>query len=272
MGRLFRRFRTPVSLIIPARFGSGRFPGKPLALLRGVDGIAKPLIQRTWEAACRAKGVDRVLVATDDRRIADVVAGFGGEAIMTSPACRNGSERCAEAATRAGIGDGVIVNLQGDAPLTFPAAITAMTEALLADPGVAVASAMVRCPATLVGRLVAAERDGVPAATTVVVDRRDNALYFSRRVLPWFDGGLDGAPVFMHLGVYAYRAAALARYAATLPSAAETAEGLEQLRFLDAGIAIRMVTLDAPADGLWEVNHPGDVALAEAALRVRGLS
>lgn len=272
MNRLFGRLHPPVTLIIPARIGSSRFPGKPLAMLRGVDGVAKPLIRRTWEAACRVEGIDRVLVATDDARIADVVARFGGEAIMTSTACRNGSERCAEAVTRAAVRDGVIVNLQGDAPLTPAAVTTALVEAMLADPGIAVTSAMVLCSPALAGRLIAAERDGAPAGATVVVDRRSDALYFSRHVLPWSNGDAGDAATFMHLGVYAYRTAALARYAATAPSAAEIAEGLEQLRFLDAGIRIRMVPLHAPVEGLWEVNHPGDIALVEAALRLRGLS
>lgn len=271
MARLFRRLRPSVTLIVPARFGSRRFPGKPLAALLGADGTVKPLVQRAWEAGRRVAGVDRLIVATDDARIVDTIRQCGGEAILTARACRNGAERCAEAIARIGAG-GIVVNLQGDAPLTPPAAIGALIETLAADPAVAVASAMVRCPTPLIERLVAAERRGVPSGTTVVTDRRGDALYFSRRVLPWFAGDPGAAPIFMHLGAYAYRADALARYAATAPSTTEQLEGLEQLRFLDAGVAIRMVEIDEPPGGLWEVNHPGDVALVEAALRVRGLS
>jgi 3-deoxy-manno-octulosonate cytidylyltransferase (CMP-KDO synthetase) len=216
------------------------------------------------------KGVDRVLVATDDRAIADTVSRFGGEVVMTSPDCRNGSERCAEAIDRLGIDDGVIVNLQGDAPLTPPAAIEALAAAMAAEPGIAVASPMLRCPAALAERLIAAERRGAPGGTTVVTDRRGDALYFSRRVLPW---SADGpGEVFMHCGAYAYRPVALARYAAAEPSAAERLEGLEQLRFLDIGIAIRMVTMAEPPGGLWEINHPADIALVEAGFRIRGLA
>jgi len=272
MARLFRRARSPVTLIVPARFGSSRFPGKPLAMLRGARGAAKPLIRRVWETAGRVAAVDRVLVATDDRSIADAVQGFGGEVVMTSPDCRNGTERCAEAIAKAGISSGVVVNLQGDAPLTPPATIEALIATMTADPGIAVASPMLPCPAALVERLVAAERAGMPGGTTVVTDQRGNALYFSRRVLPWFAGNPGETPVFMHCGAYAYRPAALARYAATPPTAAEQLEGLEQLRFLHAGIAIRMVAMAEPPGGLWEVNHPQDIELVEAGLRVRGLA
>ncbi len=272
MARLFGRDRPPVTLIVPARFRSSRFPGKPLAMLCGADGTAKPLIQWVWETAQRVNGVDRVLVATDNQEIADVVRECGGEVVMTSPECRNGTERCAEAIGKAGIRDGLIVNLQGDAPLTPPAAIEALIAAMTSDPGIAVATPMLRCPPAMVERLIAGERGGVPGATTVVADRHGDALYFSRRVLPWFAGDPGDAPVFMHCGAYAYRTAALARYAAAEPSTAELLEGLEQLRFLDFGIAIRMVTMAEPPGGLWEVNHPSDVALVEAGLRVRGLS
>jgi len=272
MARLFHRSRPLVTLIVPARFGSSRFPGKPLAVLRGANGAAKPLIQRVWETARQATGVDRLLVATDNRSVADAVRGFGGEVVMTSPNCRNGTERCAEAIDKAGIGDGVVVNLQGDAPLTPPATIEALIATMAADPGIAVSSPMLRCPTALVERLVAAERTGVPGGTTVVTDRRGDALYFSRRVLPWFAGDPGEAPVYMHCGAYAYRTAALARYAAIPPTVAERLEGLEQLRFLHAGIAIRMVTMAEPPGGLWEVNHPADIELVEAGLRVRGLS
>jgi len=267
--RLFRRARQPVTLVIPARFGSSRFPGKPLTMLRGAEGARKPLIQWVWETARRAQGIDRILVATDDHWIAESVRALGGEVVMTSPACRNGSERCAEAVARAGIHQGIVVNLQGDAPLTPPAAIEALVRALAAGPDIAVASPMLRCGPAQVARLVEAARRGTPGAVTVVVDRRGDALYFSRRVLPWFARDPGTAPVFRHLGVYAYRAQALARYATTAPSDAERLEELEQLRFLHIGMKIRMVEIAEPPGGLWEVNHPDDVPLVEAGLRVR---
>ncbi|HEU4962030.1 MAG TPA: 3-deoxy-manno-octulosonate cytidylyltransferase [Sphingomonas sp.] len=266
---VFRRM-PPVTLVIPARFRSSRFPGKPLTMLRGPGEEPKPLIQWAWEAARRVPAVDRILVATDDRWIADAVTALGGEVVMTSPACRNGSERCAEAIRRAGVRNGIVVNLQGDAPLTPPDAIAALVRTLAGDSRIAVASPMLRCRPAMAIRLAKAARRGTPGGVTVVVDRRSDALYFSRHVLPWSDEGGSRPPVFMHLGVYAYRAAALRRYAAGEPSDAEVAEGLEQLRFLHLGMAIRMIEIAEPPGGLWEVNHPADVPLVEAALRVRG--
>lgn len=265
---MFRR-APPITLVIPARFASSRFPGKPLTMLRGAGREPKPLIQWVWEAARRVADVDRVLVATDDRWIAETVTALGCEVVMTSPSCRNGSERCAEAIDRAGVRDGIVVNWQGDAPLTPPEAIAALIRTLAANRGVPVASPMLRCSPATVARLIEGDRHRASGGVTVVVDQRGNALYFSRHVLPWPAEGGEQPPVFMHLGVYAYRAAALRRYVAAAPSDAELAEGLEQLRFLHLGMAVRMVEIAEPPGGLWEVNRPADVALVEAGLRVR---
>jgi 3-deoxy-manno-octulosonate cytidylyltransferase (CMP-KDO synthetase) len=256
----------PVTLVVPARFGSTRFPGKPLAMLRGAGGVAKPLVQWTWEAARRVPGVERLLVATDDDRIVRAVSAFGGDAMLTSRQCRNGTERCAEVAARLNLYRGIVVNLQGDSPLTPPSAIQAIVDSLQRDPRTLVATPRVRCTPAMVERLRAGDREGLPGGTTVVVDGAENALYFSKRVLPF--APQDGtAPTFFHIGAYAYRAEALRRYAAMPPSSLEESEGLEQLRFLHAGIALRTAEVPLPDAGLWELNHPSDVAAVEAGLQ-----
>lgn len=255
-----------VHLVIPARFASTRFPGKPLATLRGADGVAHPLIRWTHAAARRVPGVSRVLVATDDARIAAAVAAFGGEAIMTDPACRNGTERCADAAARLGLDHGMVVNLQGDAPLTPPAALAALIRALREDPAIEVATPVIRCGDALADRLRAAERAGEVGGTTAVVGATGDALYFSKRVLPFGAGAGD---LLFHIGAYAYRVEALRRYAAHPPCRAEELEGLEQLRFLHLGAPVRTVEIAAPPGGVWEVNNPGDVAIVEAGLAAR---
>ena len=133
-----------VTLVVPARYASSRFPGKPLAELRGASGISRSLIERSWRAATGVKGVARVLVATDDRRIADAAAGFGAEVMMTSANCRNGTERCAEVAA-ATPDTGIIVNLQGDAPLTPPWFVEALIAAMSAGEQIQVATPVLRC-------------------------------------------------------------------------------------------------------------------------------
>ncbi len=260
------------AVIVPARFGSSRFPGKPLVPLRGVGGLAKPLIERSWDAARAIASTSMIWIATDDIRIADEAARFGARVVLTSPDCRNGTERCWEAVNAAEIDADIIVNLQGDAPLTPPLAAEALIDAMLSDPSIAVATPMIRCSPLLLDRLHFEERCGRVGGTTVVFDELSNALYFSKRVIPYVPERMAEAPVYLHLGLYAYRREALARYAAMAPSANELVEGLEQLRFLHAGISVRMIEVADPPGGLWEVNNPGDIVTVEAALAERRLA
>jgi len=242
-----------VLIVIPARHASVRFPGKPLARIGD-----KPLIQWTWEAAIRAADLGEVLVATDDARIADAVHGFGGAAEMTSMTARNGTERCAEiAALRPDAR--LVINLQGDSPLVRRGDIAALVEAWRDSAAAVLTPALAWDPATE-ERLLADAAAGRVGGTTVVADGAGNALYFSKRVLP------HGGRPRLHIGLYAYTPAALSAYAGWAPGVLETAEGLEQLRFLENGMPIRLVELTPPARGFWEVNNPEDVALVASAL------
>jgi 3-deoxy-manno-octulosonate cytidylyltransferase (CMP-KDO synthetase) len=262
-----------VAILIPARFQSSRYPGKPLVELRGASGVAKPLIQRSHEAALRVAGVAAVHVVTDDDRIAGQARAFGASVIMTSPECRNGTERCAEAL---GELDGVdlVVNLQGDALLTPPGFVEALVEHMRGDSVAQVATPAMRLRSAEVRALQAEEAAGRVGGTSLVAGADGNALYFSKRLIPHLPAGaLDGewSPVRLHVGVYAYRREALAAYAATPVSELETLEGLEQLRFLVAGIPVAVVDVATPPFALRELNNPEDVEPIEAALAEAGL-
>jgi 3-deoxy-manno-octulosonate cytidylyltransferase (CMP-KDO synthetase) len=262
-----------VAILIPARFASSRYPGKPLVELKGATGQAKPLIQRSYEAAQRVSGASSIHVVTDDRRIADAAAGFNAPIIMTSSDCRNGTERCAEALPHLDDAD-LVVNLQGDALLTPAAFVEALVEYMRADREAQVATPALRLRGGEVRALQAEEAAGRVGGTSVVVDGRGAALYFSKRLIPHLpDGVLDEglSPVRLHVGVYAYRREALQRYVAEPVSELETLEGLEQLRFLVAGVPVAVVAVDTPPFSLRELNNPEDVAPIEAALAQAGI-
>jgi 3-deoxy-manno-octulosonate cytidylyltransferase (CMP-KDO synthetase) len=263
-----------VAILIPARFASSRYPGKPLVDLKGAGGTAKPLIQRSHEAAVRVPGVSAVYVVTDDERIREVAARFGAAVIMTVRDCRNGTERCAEALRHLEDID-LVVNLQGDALLTPPGFVTALIDHMAANPECAVATPAMRQRSSEVRALQAEEAAGRVGGTSVVTDDGGHALYFSKKLIPYLtQDALDGefSPVRLHIGVYAYRPAALATYAATPPSELEQLEGLEQLRFLAAGVPVDVVEVQTPPFVLRELNNPSDVAPIEAALTAAGIA
>jgi 3-deoxy-manno-octulosonate cytidylyltransferase (CMP-KDO synthetase) len=229
--------------IIPARFASTRLPGKPLA-----DILGKPMVQHVYERARRARRVDRVLVATDDERIAAAVRGFGGEVVLTSPHHPTGTDRLAEAAR--GEDASVIVNVQGDEPLLDPGAIDSAVAGLDGDPGLALS--------TLAVPIHDPQEMLSPSVVKVVCDARGEALYFSRSPIPAVGPGRAGVAdaaaeavrrglARRHLGLYAYRREALLRFAALPPAPLEQAEGLEQLRALHHGLRIRVVEMEGGA-------------------------
>ncbi|MGQ0610520.1 MAG: 3-deoxy-manno-octulosonate cytidylyltransferase [Paracoccaceae bacterium] len=260
-----------VLIAIPARYASTRYPGKPLVPLRGPDGV-KTLIRRSWEAAQAVRGVGRIVVATDDARIADHAAGFGAEVVMTSCSARNGTERCAEVAERLP-GFDVVVNLQGDAPLTPAWFVEGLIAGLLADPGAEIATPVLRCDGRALAGLLADRRAGRVGGTTAVFGAGGRGLYFSKEVIPFTgqDHAADApTPVFHHVGVYAYRPAALAAYPAWPVGPLETLEGLEQLRFLEQGRQVLCVEVQARGRQFWELNNPTDVPVIEAMLAAAG--
>lgn len=261
-----------VSIVIPARYASTRYPGKPLVPLTGASGQARTLVARSWDCARLSTGADRIVVATDDERIATHCSEIGADVVMTPESCRNGTERCAAAAAEIGLrDDDVVVNLQGDAPLTPPHFIDALIASM--DAGAEVATPVLRLdPAGLTGFREdrAAGRVG---GTTAVFDSAMRALYFSKEVIPYT--GRDYAPddippVFHHVGVYAYRVAALRTYVTWPEGRLEALEGLEQLRFMEYGVPVTCVEVDAGGRQFWELNNPVDVPRIEAILKAQG--
>lgn len=224
--------------VIPARYRSVRFPGKALAVVAG-----KPLIQHTWERARALQTVERVLVATDDERIARAVEAFGGVAVMTAPDHPSGTDRVAEVAR--GLDAEVVVNLQGDEPAFDVSAVDDLVRLVAGDPALQMG--------TLAHPIDEVELHEVNA-TKVVLDRAGYALYFSRAPIPY-----QRRPGFVtplrHIGIYVFRAAFLQRFAALGPTPLEQAETLEQLRALEHGVRIRVLVtphrspgVDIPAD------------------------
>ncbi len=240
-----------VVVVIPARYGSTRLPGKPLVSLNG-----KPMIQRVYERAKSARRVDRVIVATDDDRIVKTVTSFGGEACMTRPDHRTGTERVAEVAAH--VEGEVFVNVQGDEPLLDPAAVDTAVSALLEEPQAAVAT--VATPIKVPGDIMD------PNVVKVVLDFDDNALYFSRAPIPWVrdTGSTIQVRHLKHLGLYVFQREALLEYPTLPQGELERIEQLEQLRWLENGSKIRVAKVEHDAIS---VDVPEDVARVEKLLQ-----
>ncbi|MDL2268527.1 3-deoxy-manno-octulosonate cytidylyltransferase [Desulfosarcina sp. OttesenSCG-928-A07] len=238
----------PVTVIIPSRYSSSRFEGKPLAAIKG-----KPMIQWVYERAARSHCVEKVFVATDDARIETAVQKFGGNAIMTSNACRSGTDRVAEAATRLGLGEkDVVINIQGDQPLVDPRCFDALVQPFLLDPEVKMT--------TLAFAIVDEREKTDPKDVKVTFDHNGDALYFSRAPIPWSRDGDVPYPMYKHLGVYAYTHEFLKCFQNLSPGRLEEIEKLEQLRPMEHGHRIRVVVTpyDSP-----EVDLPVDIQRIE---------
>ncbi|WP_424985454.1 3-deoxy-manno-octulosonate cytidylyltransferase [Microbulbifer sp. S227A] len=263
-----------VLVAIPARYASSRYPGKPLVGLTGASGTSRTLIERSWRAAQAVSGVDRVVVATDDDRIRAACEGFGAEVVMTSSDCVNGTERCADAHAALGGGYEIVVNLQGDAPLTPHWFIEDLIRGLRAAPDAGVATPVLRCDGAALNGFLADRRAGRVGGTTAVFSADKSAMYFSKEVIPFTaQTYADDAetPVFHHVGVYAYRPEALAAYPAWPVGPLERLEGLEQLRFMENGGKVLCVEVEARGRQFWELNNPEDVPRLETMMKQMGL-
>jgi len=242
-----------VVVVIPARYESSRLPGKPLADIEGV-----PMIRRVYERAAAARGVDRVLVATDDARIRAAVTAFGGEVAMTDPSHPSGTDRIAEAV--GSLDAEIVVNVQGDLPLLDPDSVAAALEPLRADAALPMS--------TLSTAIRDAAEFANPNVVKVVTDATGHALYFSRAAIPhWRDGFGGGAIAQRHIGLYAYRRKFLLQFARLAPTPLELAEKLEQLRALESGYRIRVVEV---ANAGVEVDTPADLDMVRSLVRSSG--
>ena len=237
--------------IIPARYASTRFPGKPLALIKG-----KTMIRRVYEQALRSN-LDAVVVATDDVRIADEVMSFGGRYVMTDPNHRSGTDRCREALDLMEEKFDAVVNIQGDEPFINPLQINMLCDLMQKDN---------TCLASLAKRIDSADELFSPNTVKVVMNANGNALYFSRNPMPFMrnvdrEEWLAKGVFYKHIGIYAYKAETLRQVAAMQASSLEMAESLEQLRWLENGLSIRMGITEAENVS---IDVPADIAKAEA--------
>lgn len=265
-----------IAIVIPARYGSTRFPGKPLTPIGGLS-----MLRRVYELAQRASaGIDNVaiLIATEDQRIADHAAGFGAHCVMTSDQCRTGSDRVLEAVAQLETRPGFVLNLQGDAPFTPPAMIRRLIDTWQGNPDLSVVTPVVNLRWDELDRLRENKKITPFSGTTCVTDTTGRALWFSKIILPGIRKedrlraeGREFSPVKQHIGLYGFRTDVLERFV-TLPEGVyEKLEGLEQLRLLENHIPVQTVTVDV-ALGMVQagIDSPEDVARAEDMLKKYG--
>ncbi|KAK8480154.1 hypothetical protein V6N13_121637 [Hibiscus sabdariffa] len=252
-----RKFRTRVVGIIPARYASSRFEGKPLVQILG-----KPMIQRTWERSKLATTLDHLVVATDDEKIAECCRGFGADVIMTSESCQNGTERCYEALEKLDKKYDIVVNIQGDEPLIEPEIIDGIVKALQAAPDAVFSTAVTP---------LKPEDAFDPNRVKCVVDNHGYAIYFSRGLIP-FNKSAKVNPRFpysLHLGIQSYDSKFLKIYPKLQPTPLQLEEDLEQLKVLENGYKMKVIKVEHEAHG---VDTPEDVEKIESLMRERNLS
>lgn len=256
-------------IVIPARYGSSRYPGKPLVNIAG-----KSLLERVWRIAMAVTSKPEVLVATDDPRIQEHASGFGARVVLTDAGCRNGSERTQQALERSGLSPRIVVNLQGDTPLTPPHVLGSLIAAMEARPEIQIGTPGVRL--TLADHDAAMARIGKNVGGTYAATALNGeALYFSRFPLPYVRPDVRQSapspfPFFKHLGIYAFRPQVLARYIELSPTPLEQLEQLEQLRALEHGIPIHVVEVDLKGRKIASVDTPEDATEVERILAAQG--
>ncbi|ONK79224.1 uncharacterized protein A4U43_C01F4190 [Asparagus officinalis] len=255
--RWFRKSRSRVVGIIPARFASTRFEGKPLVHILG-----KPMIRRTWERSKLALTLDHVVVATDDEKIAKCCRGFGADVIMTSESCKNGTERCNEALKKLGKNYDIVVNIQGDEPLIEPDIIDGVVKALQGAPDAVFSTAVTSLK----------PEDALdPNRVKCVVNNHGYAIYFSRGLIPFNKSGKVNPhfPYLLHLGIQSYDSKFLNIYPELPPTPLQLEEDLEQLKVLENGYKMKVIKVDHDAHG---VDTPEDVEKIESLMRERNIS
>ena len=267
-----RNESTPLAVIvIPSRFGSTRFPGKPLATIAG-----KSLLKRVWSLASALGPKVSVIVATDDQRIKEHAESFGATAVMTASTHINGSERVAEVVSKLSWLPKVVINLQGDALLTPPWIIEQLISEMLNDSKVGIATPAVQLTQAKYQKMMKSKQNGISSGTTVTFNKAMNALYFSKSVIPYRRSRNDDQvpdsliPVYQHIGMYGYTPEALKALVALPEGEFERVEQLEQLRALEHGMPIRVVKVDLKDRTMWPIDAPEDVQLVEEIIATEG--
>ena len=265
-----------VAIVIPARYASTRFPGKPMANILG-----KSLLERTWRIAKSVPSANLVVIATDDVRIVEHATAFGANVQMTGAQWRNGSERSLEALQLLNLTPEIVVNLQGDAVLTPPAVVESLLQAFLQTDKnkFALATPCVQLTPAEYQKRLADLGKGKSHGTMVTFDCEGRALYFSRALIPSphnaktfseSNKSIEAIHAFRHIGLYAFRYEALRQYVNLEPTPLEKIEGLEQLRALEHGLSIQVVPVDYQGRTHWSVDHPQDIAIVESIIQKEG--
>ncbi len=252
-------------IVIPARMASTRFPDKPIARIAG-----KTMIERVWAIGQAVKQAKEVIIATDDQRLKEFAEGFGAKVLMTSPACPSGTDRVAEVALYNNRHT-IFFNLQGDAVLTPPWVIEEVLQVMLGNPHIQMATPAVRLRGEALFSFIAGKKDGNSSGTTVAFNRKGNALYFSKAVIPYDrEEQNPERPIFRHIGLYAYRKETLCQLTRFPQGPFERSEKLEQLRALENGIPIRVVEVDYRGRTHGSIDRPEDVEFIEAVIAKEG--
>ncbi|HSX26412.1 MAG TPA: 3-deoxy-manno-octulosonate cytidylyltransferase [Chlamydiales bacterium] len=253
-------------IVIPARMASTRFPNKPKALIAG-----RTMIERVWKIGKAVNQASEVVIATDDEGLRKFAEGFGAKVLMTSPECPTGTDRVAEASHLLSRKHTLFFSFQGDAVLTPPWVIADVLKAMMADPAIQMATPAVRLTGKALADFIASKRGGSSSGTTVVFDRKGDALYFSKAVIPYErNENNPDRPVFRHIGLYAYRKETLQRLSELPEGMFEKSEKLEQLRALENGIPIRVIQVDYRGRTHGSVDRPEDVAFVESVIAREG--
>ncbi|MBS0287910.1 MAG: 3-deoxy-manno-octulosonate cytidylyltransferase [Proteobacteria bacterium] len=258
--------QSKATIIIPARYESSRFPGKPLAMINGLT-----MIERVWRIANNCKHADAVYIATDSEIIAEHVKLFGAKVIMTDESCRTGTDRVAQATEDFTDENAIVVSLQGDAVLTPPWIIDEVIHAMKQHDTVCLATPAVKLKGQALQDFLAHKKISPSSGTTVVFDKERNALYFSKQPIPFdYNANSPEAYLYRHIGLYAYRVNTLRQLQALEQSPLEKQEKLEQLRALENGIPIRIVCVDYQGRSHGSVDTPQDVKVIEKIIAAEG--
>ena len=251
-------------IVIPSRYQSSRFPGKPLSLIETKSGDKITLVEMTWRTAKKLEFDYRIVVATDDSRIEEECNRFGAEVIITPKSCANGTERVAETVKILNENFDVIINLQGDSPL-LPTQYISLLAKAMKNKLIKVATPIIQIDSSMYSTVNKDRETNLVGPTFVVCKKNLNALYFSKAIIPSNFSKNDKNPnkFYFHVGLYAYTQDILERYTEMDEGALEKQEGLEQLRFLENDIDVRCVVVEAKGSPVWEVNNPSDIAIVE---------
>ncbi len=267
-----------IAIVIPARFHSKRFPGKPLAKIKGVS-----VIHRVWKIATAVKSehdmknVDiRIIIATNSDSILNHCKEFDANVMMTPESCKNGTERVAYIAgsnneeVEKFREDDIFINLQGDAVLTPPWVLSDLIKTMVDDRNIKIGTPAVQLDKEQYDKLVDSKKSGIIGGTTVTFSKSGNALYFTKGIIPYIRNISEDMPVYRHIGMYGYRKMILLKLNKQSPTRLEITEGLEQLRALENDIPIKVITTDYKGRTHWSVDNPEDISIIEKIIDKEG--